>query len=301
MLVRFLVPLFAVCWAALAGCSFTCSPDASAPDAPTTSDEPALASRAAFELVAWNINSGVDAEPQADLDAIRHHIARYPDVQLFALSEVHPTWAVPLQRAAEESGRRFRTLMSEDGRQQRLALVVDTSRFDIVEWQELHRVDTDGRGRAPLAALLRDRATDLAMMVVVVHLRRGDAAARVREASVLAELLDELEYPTLLVGDFNFDCAAEQHPPRDCNEGWHALQESAEIRWRPHRGLAPTHCARGRYFSVLDYVFTANEATRWDADVRLDETVCVDAMGRGAHAALHAELRPRLGAAPLAD
>ena len=276
---------------ALIAALLACAPSAAPPPAPEAGEP------GPFELVAWNINAGVGEEPSADFSAIAQALDRYREAELFALSEVHPRWAMDLDRAARASGQRL--LMGEDGRRQRLALIVDEARFEVLEWEELYAVDKDGRGRAPLSALLRDRVTGSTLLVVVVHLRRGDAAARTGEAASLAAMLAQTDHPTLLVGDFNFDCDAERFPPEGCNQGWHALAEHPQLRWRPHTGLAPTHCSRGRYHSVLDYVFTVNGAADWGAEVTLDGSVCQDAMGRGAHAALHAVIDPRVGdAAP---
>ncbi|MFT4704488.1 MAG: endonuclease/exonuclease/phosphatase family metal-dependent hydrolase [Bradymonadia bacterium] len=265
------------------------APGASNGESPATTGQAST-----FSVFSWNINSGVHDEPEAELAEIIRLLETQPGVQIYALSEVHPTWLRPLTDAADRiNGTQFDATMSETGNRQRLMLLVDTARFRPLEVQELHRVNPSARGRSPLGALLEDRETGEQLFVVVVHLRRGDDAARMQEAAILNGLVSELQTPALLTGDFNFDCPADVESDEGCNEGYGALTAGQRVQWHRHDTRQATHCSRTRYNSVLDFVFTSDASSSWDVEVQQPRRgdFCSWEMGRGSHAPLRAELR----------
>lgn len=264
-------------------------------ESPVQSVAAAVETDATFHVLAWNVNSGVGEPPEASPDEIVSLIEAHPGADIYALSEVHPDWVRPLTAAADRVNEAtFDASLSESGRQQRLLLLVNADRFRPVEVNELHRVNRDGHGRSPIAALLEDRVTGEQLLVVLVHLRRGNADARRAEAVALRGLIDELAYPTLLVGDFNMDCDADTERVTGCNDAFGALAADGRAVWRPHQSREATHCERGRYNSVLDYVFAANDAVSWTVDVAAGDrrTYCSARMGDGAHLPLHARVTP---------
>lgn len=272
-----------------------CDRSRPAPLQPATAAAADPTATAPFRMLVWNVNSGVTPEPQAELEVIVEGIESQPGAAIYALSEVHPGWVRALTAAADQAGAStYDATLSETGRQQRLLLLVDTERFRPLEINELHRINADGRGRSPIGALLEDRETGEELFVVVVHLRRGNASARQQEAAALREFVGRLDVPTLLLGDFNMDCDADVEEVAGCNDAYEALTSGGAVVWRPHQSREATHCSRGRYNSVLDYVFVAGEATRWQVDVQTQErsTWCRDAMGRGAHLPLTAVVVP---------
>ena len=287
-------------WALVAAAA--CTPDARtvAPQHATPSEgvQSLVAATPAppFDILVWNINSGVEAPPPERLEAILRLLERQGGADLYALSEVHPSWVRPLTRALESinDGDAFDVTLSESGRVQRLLVAINTERFRPLEVNELGRINADGHGRAPLAALIEDRATGQELMLINVHLRRGNGDARRGEARALRALVEELDYDTLLVGDFNMDCDADVPRTQGCNDAFDALMGGDEIAWRPHRSREATHCSRSRYNSILDYVFAAGGATRWSIDVEaLDrEVYCSRDVGNGAHVPLAATVSP---------
>ena len=162
--------------------------------------------------------------------------------------------------------------------------------------ENLHEEYTGGWLHVDMAgpAFIEDRATGQELMLITVHLRRGNGDARRGEARALRALVEELDYDTLLVGDFNMDCDADVPRTQGCNDAFDALMGGDEIAWRPHRSREATHCSRSRYNSILDYVFAAGGATRWSIDVEaLDrEVYCSRDVGNGAHVPLAATVSP---------
>jgi endonuclease/exonuclease/phosphatase family metal-dependent hydrolase len=280
------------------GCTWdarTTAPEVSGPESSIESLA-ALTPAAPFRLLVWNVNSGVERPPAERVEAIVQLLEEQGGADFYALSEVHPQWVRPLTRAIEtiNEDAAFDVTLGESGRAQRLLIAVNTERFRPLEVNELGRINADGYGRAPLAALLEDRVTGQSLFVVNVHLRRGNGDARREEARALRALVEELEYDSLLVGDFNMDCDADVPQTRGCNDAFGALMDGSDLVWRPHRSREATHCSRSRYNSILDYVFAAGGATRWSIDVEaLDRnTYCTEAIGDGAHVPLEATVTP---------
>jgi hypothetical protein len=249
-------------------------------------------------LVAWNLNSGVNMQqPDADVAFIVDRLAGLGGVTLLSFSEVNPLWRERLDQAlgahphpAPADAARA-SYLTDDGRAQRLYAVWDHRRFEALEVQEIGRVDADGYGRAPLGVLLRERATDVHALWITVHFRSGRAEARLEEARILADLVEQLDWPTVISGDFNMRCAIGEAGGLTCDDAWTALTASGWIQEvSAPQGWVATMCsARGRG-SVEDRVAVGGAARGWGGRMRVvtEGAWCDDGMGRGAHRPIEA-------------
>ncbi len=238
-------------------------------------------------LLAWNINSGVSEPPEGVLERAVARIRAAEPMDVYALSEVNPAWESGLVETFAGLGR-YGTRLSESGRQQRLMLAWDEARYEALEVNELGRVNEDGYGRAPLAALLQERSSGARFLFVVVHLRSSNGEARRRESEVLRDLLVELDYPTIVAGDFNYRCPSDGTAPAGCDEAFAELVEGGHLRWVAPEEPAPSMC-RSRYTTMLDLVFVSGPPLRRESVEFVDSAWC-EGMGDGAHRAVRAEV-----------
>ncbi len=262
--------------------------------APTASAQPASEpSLPAYSVLAWNLNSGVPRGGEGtdgDIEQAIELMAAQPASDIYAFSEVFPAWEQPLVEAFEARGD-FEVRLSETGRSQRLALGWNNARFEALEVNELGRVNVDGRGRSPLAALLQDRETAARFMVIAVHLRSGSAEARAEESAILRDLVAELEYPTIVVGDFNYRCPSDGTAPADCDPAFDTFVQGGLMQWLSPVNPAPSMC-RSRWTTMLDMAFIAN-ADAGDSELQMLPTTWCDGMGSGAHTPIAVDVRWR--------
>ena len=89
---------------------------------------------------------------------------------------------------------------------QRTALLWDTSAFELVRSRALSGLED--AGRPPLSVVLRRRADRRELRLLVIHAKaQADAASHDKRAQLASglrtALADELDAPTIIVGDFN--------------------------------------------------------------------------------------------------
>jgi hypothetical protein len=247
-----------------------------------------------FRLLAWNVESNrPGSPPDSDARVIARQLVgllKTPATrgQIVALSEVSPAdvhayrKAVALGLGTETD---FVTSASGGFRDaDTLLLVVDASRFRIEDAVELHRyagivanfnVDDDRspehgtvRARSPLAAKIRDLATDQLFWLVVVHLARGEDDLRTDQARMLVAWARDQRAPVIAAGDFNFDW--DMYTKRG-NPGFDAMMAGGVWTWLRPDPLRDTNWAASRDNpkrdrfpdSILDFVFVAQGATDW--------------------------------------
>lgn len=286
--------VLAVLWVWLTGCPPLVAPAPVGPGASGTSElTNALPSE--FSVLAWNVNAGVSEPDPAVLGQAVLRLRSGEAADIYALSEVNPEWEAALAQAFAERGR-YGSRLSESGRQQRLMLAWNETRFEALEVNELGRVNEDGYGRAPLAALLQERATGARFLFVVVHLRSANGDARRRESEILRDLLVELDYPTVVAGDFNYRCPSDGTAPVGCDPAFDAFVQGGHLRWIAPVDPEPSMC-RSRYTTMLDLVFVSGPALERE-HVEFGDSAWCDGMGDGAHRAVRAELRWAPAAAP---
>lgn len=210
-------------------------------------------------VAGWNVESG-----DADARVIAARLGEFQGVDLWGLSEVNDAADARLFEAGVEQGEAadFTRILGSSGGGDRLLLLYDEDRFDLVRQGELDAINVRGNVRAPLYAHLRDTATGAEFIFMVNHLYRSDDAARRRQAAALNDWAETQSLPIIAVGDYNFDWSVEGGE-RDHDPGYDAFTAGGVWKWvRPAR-LVSTQDSR--YDDVLDFVFTANGAQEWRA------------------------------------
>lgn len=215
-------------------------------------------------LVGWNVESGGALQP-----VVADRIASFDGVDIWGLSEVLQVDAEAYEFAAEEGeGANFEMLLGTTGGADRLLLIWDADRFELVEGGELSDIALGGR--APLYAYLREQATLDEFIVLVNHLHRSNATVRSQQAQRLNAWAMDQDLPLIALGDYNFDWDLEDGD-RNHDPGYDHLTAGDVWRWVRPDLLVTTQCSGWpcRYESVLDFAFVAGPAQLWAADAEI--------------------------------
>jgi hypothetical protein len=168
---------------------------------------PAFAQR--LTIISWNLESGESSD-----SFIATRVRTFQGVDLWGLSEVAGANTASAFEAAAEDGENanFEHVLSTTGGGDRLAIVFNATRFELVNKMELHRVTfnadspTPNSGqRSPLVVERRERATNKQLLFMVNHLARTNDALRREQAQRLNDWVRTQTIPVIAVGDYNFD------------------------------------------------------------------------------------------------
>jgi hypothetical protein len=165
--------------------------------------------------------------------------------------------------AAEDGeGADFMQLLGTTGGGDRLLIVYDAERFELVQQFELAHINIAGRVRAPLVAHLKVKATGQEFLFTVNHLYRSNSEARHEQARLLNVWAGEQTLPIIAVGDYNYDWDVVQSETQH-DRGFDEMTRDAVLVWIRPPMLVATQCSR-QFNSVLDFVFAANGAKAWN-------------------------------------
>ncbi len=210
-------------------------------------------------VIGFNVESG-DSEPET----VGRVVDLYDGCDVWGFSEVQErSWAETFARAAER-GRSvdYRWILGETGGKDRLVILYNTSKLELVDSFELRRVQVQDAYRAPLVARFRLRASSRQFLFLVNHLARGEAGIRHEQSQRLNRWLRDQSEPVVAVGDYNYDWDWKTGGA-DHDRGYDELTRDGVVRWvRPIRFMN-THC--GSYDRILDFVFVGGAARRWSA------------------------------------
>lgn len=206
-----------------------------------------------FRVAGWNMESG-----ESDDSLLKTQIGEKQDIDIWGFSEVRNVDAAQIFEEGAEigEGANFDTILGSTGRADRLAIVYNTERLELLGFEEL-RDRLFERHRAPLVARFRGKVTGLEFKFMVNHLARRDGAAREAQADFLNRWIETEALPVIAVGDYNFDYHVKFGDSGERDEAFDAM--IADDRWiwlRPER-LVKTQ-ASDNYMTVLDFVFVAN-------------------------------------------
>ena len=153
-----------------------------------------------LRVVGFNVESG-----GADPTVVDDIVARLQDVDLWGFSEVqNASWAQLFEVAAEDGeAADFVQLLGTTGGGDRLLIVYDADRFELVQQFELEHINPENRVRAPLVAHLKLKATGEEFLFMVNHLFRTNNEARHEQARLLNAWAREQTLPVIAVGDYN--------------------------------------------------------------------------------------------------
>ncbi len=229
---------------------------------------PPAAAQVALTVTTWNVESG-----GSEVKTLTSRLGSAVGVDLWGLTEVSGRWAAPFERAAAiGEGAPFKSLLGRSGGADRLAILFDVKRFELLSWFEIPVVNVGGNVRAPIVARFRDRESNVEFLFMVNHLYRSDEAARHRQARLLNTWIAGQKLPVIAVGDYNFDWDVRSNG-KSRDRGYDLLTAEGRYRWVRPRRLLSTQCsrvgdgedARCRYNSILDFVFVGGPALEWPA------------------------------------
>lgn len=219
---------------------------------------PATAEKLRF--VGWNAEANFNG---ADPTVIAERMAFIPDVDVWGFCEVrNSNWADELEHGAHlGSGDPFDHVLGTTGGGIKLLVIFNTDKFDRVGDQELHDIN-EGNHRAPLVVKLRLKSTGDELLVMVNHLARGNASLRRQQATKLNQWASQQPLPVIALGDYNFDWHY-RHGESDHDEGYDNMVAGGVFQWVRPKILIRTQSSH--FDGVLDFVFTANLPTTWQA------------------------------------
>lgn len=226
-----------------------------------------LAAQVTLNVMSWNVESG-----GTNADTMAARIEAFDGFDIWGLSEVRPSHRITLQAGAGRGeGAFFDGIMSETGNDDRLLIIYDTRRFELLGSEQLDEMnDPDLDHRSPLVGRFRDRDTNVEFLFMVNHLARGDAQLRRQQAEQLDAWAASQTLPVIAVGDYNFDFEVTGGDT-DHDLGFDEIIESGALEWVRPETLIRTQCSADedepsgcRFNSVLDFVFAAGAAKDWN-------------------------------------
>lgn len=223
-----------------------------------------------FTVASWNVESG------GSNDAfIEQQLTDIDGVDIWGLSEVQDfvTSTSFKQGSEADENANFESILGTTGSGDKLQIIYNHDRFEVLSHSELHDINVDDTVRAPLVAHLRERDSGEEFLFMVNHLARGDRNngtpnRRRVQAQLLNDWASQQSLPIIAVGDYNFDWEVIGGD-QDHGAGYDLLIADEVFSWVRPDTLVRTQCsatASGcRFNSVLDFVFLAGEAQTWTA------------------------------------
>jgi len=210
-----------------------------------------------LSIVGYNVESG-----GADPETVGERIADFQGADIWGLCEVaSANWVAVFENAAADGeDAEFGSIIGTTGGADKLAIIYDRQRLELVRSFELHDINTTGRVRAPLVAQFKlDSGAEFLFMVN--HLYRSKAGEREEQARRLNAWARAQTLPAIAVGDYNFDWDVD-NGDADHDAAFDVMVADDAWKWvRPDALVQTQHS--DRYDSVLDFVFVAGQARDW--------------------------------------
>ncbi len=214
-------------------------------------------------VVSYNTESG-GANPTAIAAAMQQIGAH----DIWGLSEVNSGWVPTLENAAEQvdGNQDYQAVLGTTAGSDRLLVLFKTSRFDLIDTMELHRINPMSAVRSPLVVHLRLKPSGPDFLFMVNHLYRGRENLRRLQARLLNRWGSDQSLPIIAVGDYNFDYSvgdgdAKDDWPRD--EAFDLMTQDGVFSWIRPDQLIKTHDSN--FNSVLDFIFLGGDSWEWKA------------------------------------
>jgi endonuclease/exonuclease/phosphatase family metal-dependent hydrolase len=244
-------------------------------------------------VVGWNLESG-----GSSISAIAERVRRFQGVDLWGLSEVAGDATLKTFEAAAEDGENadFHRLISLTGCGDRLGIVFNAARLEILRAEELHQVTYNadepppGRcQRSPLVADFRDNRSKRRFLFVVNHLERGDLRLRRDQAQRLNEWVRTQTLPVIATGHYNFDWSVA-NGDRSHDAGFDRMVNGDHWAWVRPKTLVKTQCGPNNN-RILDFVFVNVSARPFALTSEIIQEVndCGNAMVNPDHRPVKAE------------
>lgn len=223
-----------------------------------------------YNLLSWNVESnGATAEVISKQLAELNQDDNY---DVFTLSEVSPA---DLEKFRKALGEHYKYVYSKSGFSDRLEILYNENKFELVRHFEVKEINILNRYRAPLVAQLKDRETGIELLVMVNHLARGKAEIRQKQATMLATWARNQTLPVFALGDYNFDFVFKT---RKGNPAFSNMLKDNIWRW-----VEPVELIDTNWYdnprnpdgvddypgSILDFAFVAGSAKDWKSTCKV--------------------------------
>ncbi len=225
-----------------------------------------LVAQETLTVVTWNIESG-----DADANVIADRIKTAQGVDIWGFTEVQGAAVIPTLESAAEDGENadYQSILGTTGGGDRMLIIYDADRLELVSQEELDEINIGGNVRAPLVAQFQDVITGQGFFFMVNHLYRSRKDRRHQQSRLLNEWASEQDSPVIAVGDYNYDWEVEGGD-NDHDAGFDLLTAANIFIWIRPETLRRTQCSATssggcRFNSVLDFVFAANLPDSWRA------------------------------------
>ena len=222
-----------------------------------------------FMVGSWNVESG-----GADPHTIAEELVDFDEVDIWGFVEVGSDDDAELFEIGAETARgaEFSRVVSESGDEDRLAIVYNSERFELIDSDELDYINPTGRLRSPLVAMFKDTVTGQEFAFMVNHLKSKTDPDSRRERNEQSTLLNEwardaAEYglPVIAVGDYNYYYETDGSR---YEQGLDLLIADGVFEWIAPEELVLTQCTvdgnRCVFNSVVDFVFVSGQAQTWN-------------------------------------
>ncbi len=231
-------------------------------------------------VVGFNVESGA-----ANPNVIAEQIGPLDGIDLWGFSEVKNSTEGRAFRQGAEDGESatFESILGTTGGSDRLLIVYNSGRLELVQNGELHDLNIGGSVRAPLWAQFRIKPEGPDFIFMVNHLYRGSTAGRHAQAQGLNDWAQSQTVPVIATGDYNFDWHF-QTGDANHDQGYDLMTAGGFFRWVRPAALVPTNCSGHK--SVLDFVFVSGEAQRWQAESEVlfpEDSYCPDTSSTSDH------------------
>jgi hypothetical protein len=244
-------------------------------------------------VVGWNIESGGATDA-----AVAQRVRSFQGVDIWGLAEVgNDTSLQSFEVAAEDNENAdYRRILSTTGCGDRLGIVFNAARLQLIGSQELHRVtynaDTPPPGRcqrSPLVAEFQDTRSNRRFLFIVNHLARSDNALRRDQGQRLNEWVLTQTLPVIATGDYNFDWSVT-NGEQSHDVGFDRMTADNHWTWVRPATLVRSQC-NPNFDSVLDFVFvnTAARPLALTSVILQEANDCGNAAANPDHRPLRAE------------
>lgn len=232
-------------------------------------------------VAGFNVESGAASAP-----VIAEQIGPLNDVDVWGFSEVKNSNEARIlaEGAADGESGTFQRILGTTGGEDRLLIVYNSDRLELVRQGEIPELNIGGNVRAPLWAQLRVKPSGPEFIFMVNHLYRGNTAGRHAQARGLHDWALAQTVPVIATGDYNFDWHFQTGDTNHDN-GYNLMTAGNVFTWvRPPAPLVPTNCSHHK--SVLDFVFVSGAAQGWQAESEIlfpEDSYCPDTASTSDH------------------
>lgn len=253
----------------LTGCEQSPKPAPKSEQAASVESDQTPSISGTISILAWNVESG-----GSDPAVIAEQLKELKGYDVVCLSEVDPD---AFDVYANAVGVNFTAINGNTGRDDRLQIIFNKERFDLLETKELmeYRAFTlnNGTHRSPLYVRLQDKVTGTQFIVMTNHLARGNAELRKEQAIGLREWARDQNVAVINIGDFNldFDFRTDRG-----NDAFPEMIRDQIFTWVWPADLIDTNWAdRDKDgvddypHSMLDFAFVAGPAKEWSPVCRV--------------------------------